>query len=68
MDNQLDQVLKIKLSNNRSFLRPIGNDLRKGERLFPHCLPDSVAYPAMLASVGHIDEFVSNKFKLYKII
>ncbi|KAG4076195.1 hypothetical protein HA402_014744 [Bradysia odoriphaga] len=42
-------------------IRPIGNDLQKGQRLFTHGSPDSVAYPAMFASVGVVHEFYQPK-------
>lgn len=41
--------------------------MRKGQRLFPQGhFPDSVAHPAMLASVGIVHQFVSD-FKLKMI-
>ncbi|KAJ6646447.1 Molybdenum cofactor synthesis protein cinnamon [Pseudolycoriella hygida] len=63
IDSNVEKIIEILVEPSKDLdIRPIGNDLWKGERLFPDgCFPDSVSYPAMFASVGQIREFLQPK-------
>lgn len=61
-ESNMEKVIEILVEPTVDLdIRPIGNDLEKGQRLFTHGTPDSVAYPAMFASVGVAHEFYQPK-------